>query len=225
MADKPGLQDMEGFTLGSPSLVCRWRIAGGTLPLMNRHMRALGARRVNGHRVSTELVAWAKQNVEWSLAGSAEEHPDGVLMLIVDERGQAAMTVGPYEPLPSLALGAIARRALDSAREAQTSGVAPETLVCVRDGALLYDLESGQPESGVLTLVSDLAKTFGIPVTRAEGLAAAVVSGEPCEGEFLLASDEHGIVEAADRAGGLAARLAGSYQTLLAKARRTHAAR
>lgn len=211
---------MEGFSLGRPALVCRWRIAAGTLPLANRHMRALRARTVSGSRVSVELVAWAKQNVEWSLAASSVEHPDGVLMLIVDEEGHAAMTVGPYEPLRAHPLRTLARRADNSAVEAQSTGVAPEVLVAIRDGALMFDMEPGQAFSGVATLVSDLAKTLGIPTSRVPGLAAAALAGEHFAGEAVLVSDEHGIVVASDYGGSMAERLAGSYQTLLDKARK-----
>ena len=59
--------NMDGFTLGSPALVCRWRLASRALPLENRHLRALGQRVVNGGLVPTELVAWAKQHIEWTL--------------------------------------------------------------------------------------------------------------------------------------------------------------
>ena len=88
--------DMDGFSLGEPALVCRWRLSGGTLPLENRLLRALSSRMVNGGPVSAPLVAWVKQNVEWALKSGSEEHPDGVLMLLIDKQNHAAMTVGPY---------------------------------------------------------------------------------------------------------------------------------
>ncbi|MBQ6650002.1 MAG: hypothetical protein IJM67_01985 [Atopobiaceae bacterium] len=213
-------QETQGFSLGKPTLVCRWRISGGMLPLANRHMRALRSRVVDGSRVSTELVAWAKQQVEWSLAEGSAAHPDGVLMLIVDEGGQAAMTVGPYEPLKARTLRELARRALDAAREASSTGVAPEMLAIVRDGALLLGMETEQRVSGTASLVSDLAQTLGMSVRRVEGLAPSVVAGEACAGEAMLVSDEHGVVVASDQGGPLAEKFAGGYQTLLEKARR-----
>ena len=75
--------DMEGFELGTPALVCRWRLARRRLPLENRHLRALLARTVNERPVSQALVAWAKQHIEWTLEEGSAEHPDGVLMLII----------------------------------------------------------------------------------------------------------------------------------------------
>ena len=81
------------FQLGKPELVCRWRLAGARLPLENRHLRALGRRHVNSGEMDKALVAWAKQHIEWTLADGGALHPDGVLMLIVDESGRAAMTV------------------------------------------------------------------------------------------------------------------------------------
>ena len=50
---------MEDFSLGVPELVCRWRLSNRTLPLGNRHLRALGHRRVGGKPLDRQLVAWA----------------------------------------------------------------------------------------------------------------------------------------------------------------------
>ena len=83
------------FTLGTPELVCRWRLSSCALPLENRHLRALKGRTLPGGMVSTELVAWAKQHIEWTLTDGAADHPDGVLMIVVDDHGRAAMSVGP----------------------------------------------------------------------------------------------------------------------------------
>ena len=103
--------EMEGFELGRPSLVCRWRLADRALPLENRHLRALSRRMLGGAPVSPQLVAWAKQHIEWTLSAGALEHPDGVLMVIVDGKGRAAMTVGPYEPLKTRTVSLLADRA------------------------------------------------------------------------------------------------------------------
>ena len=74
--------------LGRPALVCRWRLASRALPLENRHLRALGRRSVGGAPVSPQLIAWAKQHIEWTLSEGAARNPDGVLMVIVDEGGR-----------------------------------------------------------------------------------------------------------------------------------------
>ena len=110
-AEKNDQPQMEDFTLGRPALVCRWRLADRALPLENRHLRALGGRTVDGTPVSTQLVAWAKQHIEWTLSDGAARYPDGVLMVIVDEEGRAAMSVGPYEPLAVTTTSALAERA------------------------------------------------------------------------------------------------------------------
>ncbi len=211
---------MDEFELGVPALVCRWRLAGRTLPLENRHLRALSQRRVNDAPVTTGLVAWAKQHIEWTLADGAALNPDGVLMVVVDEAGRAAMTVGPYEPLAAAEPSVLAARALASAREALTTGVAPESLWAVRDGALTWGAaEDGLP-SGAATLVLDLARTLGIAVTRDPRLADAVAAGEDPDAPVLLVSDEHGVVPASGCDDELAHRLAQGYATLLEKASR-----
>ena len=120
-AEKNDRPQMEDFTLGRPALVCRWRLADRALPLENRHLRALGGRTVDGTPVSTQLVAWAKQHIEWTLSDGAARYPDGVLMVIVDEEGRAAMSVGPYEPLAVTTTSALAERALHAGSEGARS--------------------------------------------------------------------------------------------------------
>ena len=213
--------DMDGFSLGKPAIVCRWRLAGGTLPLENRHVRALSRRAVNGRHVDTPLLGWVKQHVEWTLKAGSAEYPDGILMLIVDERGHAAMTVGPYEPLSRTTAGAIANRALDAAREAETTHVAPESLWVVDGTRLLLGARVGQPSAGVTSLIEHLAETLGLQVERRENLINEVLNGTQsiAEGVFLT-SDEHGVVVASDVDGPRAERFAGAYQRLIEKERR-----
>lgn len=223
---------VEGFELGEPVLVCRWRLAGGRLPLENRHLRAFAAR-----GVSLPLVSWAKQHIEWTLGDGAAEEPDGVLMIVVDEQGQAAMSVGPYEPLASADAAALAARAaqaqtekplalagkaevsaagVTSEREAVThegKAVAPETLWGAGGGVLYCTLAEGVALSGATSLVADLAKTRGVEVEW---------DTDPLEvgcDELFLVSDEHGVVPAADRAGEIGALLAADYTRLLDKTR------
>lgn len=210
---------MEDFKLGRPALVCRWRLSGGAVPLLNRHLRALGMRRVNGVPVSTQLVAWAKQHLEWTLKDGSVQNPDGVLMLVVDEEGKAAMTVGPYEPLRVRTSSMLAERALASAREAEVTGVSPETLWAVRGNVLVWGISSDEKPSGTGTLMRDLAETIGFGVVHEEGLARALLAGTASVGEVFLVSDEHGVVPATNASGPRSRRFAEGYAKLLAKER------
>ena len=175
--------DMDGFVLGKPELVCRWRLAGGKLPLENRHLRALSRRMVGGERLSRELLGWAKQHIEWTLAAGSIGHPDGVLMLIVDEAGKAAMTVGDYAALPSCSTRACIARAQDAHHEAEHTSVAPETLWAVVDGVLYVALEQGLRLGGTADFVSQLAKTLGLTVIHDGGLLARAQAGDWSFGE------------------------------------------
>ena len=213
MSDKKAEQD---FTLGRPVLVCRWRLASGGLPMENRHLRALSKRVVNGQAVSTQLVAWAKQHIEWTLRDGSALNPDGVLMIVLDEKGQAAMTVGPYEPIYSPTAATLASRAIESAREAEETGVAPETLWVARGDTLVCGMDAAEDASGSVTLVCDLANTVGITVAREEGIAQGVLDNTLVYDEAFLVSDEHGIVCASDAAGPRGAKLAEGYERLLA---------
>lgn len=210
-----GVHDMSGFTLGRPALVCRWRLSGGSLVLEGRHMRALAARTVGGARLSQGLLAWARQHVEWTLKAGSAEHPDGVLMLIIDEEGQAAMTVGPYEPLARVTLSALAERAEASRVEAERTGVAPETLWLVQPDELVCGIERGVVESGAGSLIGDLARTMGMRVKRKGDLWEAASRGLVPFDEAFLVSDEHGVVAASDHGGVRSDRFVSSYARLL----------
>lgn len=208
------------FGLSAPAAVCRWRIAGGRLPLANRHIRALSRRTVNGGRLSPELVAWAKQHVEQTLARGSAEHPDGVLMLVIDTDGRAAMTVGPYKPLDRTTLSELLIRAALSHREAETTGVAPESIWIAQDDALIWDCERDFSTSGCASLIEELAHTMGIRVERRPQLYRSIDQGLIRFDEAFLVSDEHGVVLARDRAGERGRRFAQSYETLLEKERK-----
>lgn len=217
-----GTQRVEEFELGEPALVCRWRLAGGKLPLENRHLRALSHRAVCGRAVSTQLIGWAKQHIEWTLKDGSTENPDGVLMLVMDAEGRAAMSVGPYAELAEKGSTALAARAEQARREESEAGVAPEVLFAAEDGSLVCGVsEAALPSSvgGAATLVLDLAKAYGMNVRSDDGLAARLGAGESLADVFL-ASDEHGIVIASDAAGSQGARFAEGYAKLLEATRR-----
>ena len=182
----------------------------------NRHLRALSKRVINGRAVSTQLVAWAKQHIEWTLQDGSARNPDGVLMLVLDDKGQAAMTVGPYVPLETPTASVLANRALEASREAEETGVAPETLWVVRGDTLVCGMDASADASGAVTLVRDLANTVGIAVACEEGVAQGLLAGTLAYDEVFLVSDEHGIACASDATGPRGTKLADGYARLLA---------
>ncbi len=208
---------MEEFKLGTPAVVCRWRLASKGLPLENRHLRALGAREVNGEPVSAALVAWAKQHIEWTLTEGAYAHPDGLLMLVIDKEGKAAMTVGSYRPLARCAANDLLVRACNGSKEAEATRVSPEDLWVVRKNVLVWGTNPEYRPSGASSLVADLARTLGMPVKRDEDLLDRLLYQGFLDDEVFLVSDEHGVVVASDRSGARAQKFAQSYQKLLKK--------
>lgn len=207
----------EEFEVGTPVLVCRWRLSAGDLPLLNRHMRALGKRVVLGKKLTKQLLGWAKQHLEWTLADGTAEHPDGVLMLMVDAEGRAAMAAGDYEPLASTTLASLLERAEEASKEASQTDVAPETLWVSRGSGLAVGMAPGEHMAGATSLVDDLAHTLGMPVERDPQLLQHLAGGSEAPVEAFLVSDEHGIVPASDCSGELAAKFAGGWDRLLAR--------
>lgn len=205
----------ECFQLDRPALVCRWRMARRHVPLLNRHIRALSHRRVSGEPLTSNMLSWAKQHVEWSLAEGSYEDPNGVLMLVIDVNGNAAMTVGRYEPLSDASPAALETRAAEARAEQAETGIAPELLACAEDGVLKLAAGGDEHLCGMGTLVEQLAQTRGIEVVRVGTDAAGFDEG----GALLLISDEHGVVPAqvATPAGGAATEIVRFLQLGVAK--------
>lgn len=179
------------FQLDCPALVCRWRMAKRHVPMLNRHIRALSERRVLGAPLTRNMLSWAKQHVEWSLVEGDYDTPDGVLMLVIDVNGNAAMTVGAYEPLADTSAAALAARAQDGRSEQAETGVAPEVLCRVRQGVVEVAADPGEHECGTMTLIEQLSETRGHKVAHLGGGAV-----DALDGSVFLVSDEHGVVPA-----------------------------
>lgn len=185
------------FHLGEPALVCRWRLAGRHVPLLNRHMRALSQRRVEGEPLSTNLLGWVKQHIEWSLAEDPAAVADGVLMIVVDKNGQAAMSTGAYQALEDTSLEGLAQRATLAQTEGLELGVAPEVFCTAADGGIVLGLKESDSAAGSVSLVKQLAETRGLNVAYDPALSYRALSGI-LDGKAFLVSDEHGVVAAAD---------------------------
>lgn len=205
---------MEPFDLERPALICRWRMAGKHVPLLNRHIRALSRRRVMGEAISRNLVSWAKQHIEWSLAEGDYAERGGVLMLVVDVNGNAAMSVGPYEGLADASRAGLEARARASAAEEAETGVAPEVLCRIEGSDLTVFHAEGTAPAGTLTLVEQLADTRGLTWSRV-GLPPMLPEG----GTWFLVSDEHGVVPAEGADDPFIELCASGYESLRAKAR------
>lgn len=188
------------FHLDAPALVCRWRLAGRHVPLLNRHMRALSQRRVNDKPLTTNLLGWVKQHIEWSLAEDPAAVADGVLMIVVDKNGQAAMSTGVYQTLEDASLEGLAQRATSAQTEGLECGVAPEVLCAAVDGGIVLGLKESDPAAGSVSLVKQLAETRDLDVTYDPALPYRALSGI-LGGKAFLVSDEHGVVAAADGPG------------------------
>ncbi len=186
----------ENFELATPALICRWRMSKKKVPMLNRHIRALSQRRVNGEPLTTNMLSWAKQHVEWSLEVGVYDDVNGVLMLVIDVNGNAAMTVGAFEPLADTTLAALRARAEEARSEQSETGVAPEVL-CRVDGNTLYVGASAEENlCGSLTLIEQLAEVRGYQIERTADLSQA----NDVPGAYFLVSDEHGVVSASDNA-------------------------
>lgn len=214
MNDKDGLAN---FKLAKPALICRWRLAGGYLPLENRHIRSLAARRIKSEPLSRELLAWVKQHLEWTLGPKSCEYPDGVLMLVVDEKGYAAMSCGPYVEVEAPTKQFIISRARASQDEAGKTGVAPETAWIVKDGVMYYADYAFNTLSATSTFIRDLAKTLGMACSCDEELLSQLEENTAEYDELFLVSDELGIVIPEGQIYPRGQRMRDSWQTLRKK--------
>ena len=163
---------VEKFTLDKPALICRWRMSNKKVPMLNRHIRALSERLVQGEPLTHNMLSWAKQHVEWSLAEGDYTARDGV-------------------PLADTSAKALRARSAEARSEADETGVAPELLAAVNNGELAFVAPGDECLCGTATLIEQLAQTKGIPVTRVDIPAQL-------KGALFLVSDEHGVVPATE---------------------------
>lgn len=210
----------EDFEVGEPVLVCRWRLSNRALPASNRHMRALAKRSVDGAPLSSNLMAWVRQHIEWTLKEGTVEHPDGVLMLVVDALGRAAMSAGDYVPLADDSRASLIERARASRLEALETDVAPEALWAMEADGLVCGIAIGEQPSGANSLIIDLAQTMGMSVVRDAALVERVADDPACASEVFLVSDEHGVIVASDASGLRGTRFRDGWQRLLDSADR-----
>ncbi len=185
------------FHLGAPALVCRWRLAGRHVPLLNRHVRALAQRTVRGAPLTKNMIGWVKQHIEWSLAEDATVESDGVLMLVVDVDGQAAMSSGAYVPLSDVTAAALAARAMTAQAEASATGVAPEVLCMLSGDVLTVGSPADAFVAGAMSFIAQLAQTRALSIAYDPALPFRACS-EMVAGAMFLVSDEHGVVIARD---------------------------
>ncbi len=201
----------EDLFAGEPVIEARWRLQNGALPLKNRHLRALAAR-----DVSSALVSWAHQHLEWTLAEGAMEQPNGVLILDVDAEGRAVMSIAPFEPLPPMSAALL----LDRIAGTEGDAVEPETVWTCRTGRLYVLSDEGKPLSGANSLAVDLARTLHLePVFEGHASVPDALGRLAPADECFLVSDEFGVVAAADHDGPMARELATCYAKLLATAK------
>lgn len=208
--------DETPFQLGEVRLVCRWRLSGRRLPLLNRHVRALSQRTVDGARPTPELCAWVRTHVEGTLGEGAQGEPDGVLMVVVDEKGRSAMSVGPYAPLADATLAALIDRARRSRAEAESTGVAPETLWVMEGDRPVVAMDLGEAPAGATGLAMDLLTTKAMTPRAETDLLDRLTRGEVRATEAFLVSDEHGVVAASDLTGPVSSSLAAGLERLRA---------
>lgn len=177
----------------------RWRLAGGKLPLYERHLRSLPR-----YGVSAPLQAWIRSRLEWTIENMTSEHPNGVLCIQVEDEDRVTVTVAP-------------------AREAPKAGCELEALKeygnvwFVSDGALTpYE----EPRTATDTLVRDLAKTLGylvletVQTESASSACCATVCYENPGDELFLVSDEFGVVPQGNVIGPITQRMVECFDKL-----------
>jgi hypothetical protein len=117
------------------------------------------------------MLAWVRQHIEWTLASGASDMPDGVLMMVLDTVGRAAMSVGSYAALTACDTTQLMERALQACSEGAQTGVAPETLWAWHADTLIAGYAEDGVLSGSASLVRDLATTRKIEVVLEPNLS------------------------------------------------------
>ncbi|MBQ6586189.1 MAG: hypothetical protein IJH83_05215 [Coriobacteriales bacterium] len=144
----------------------RWRMAGTTLPLYERHLRCL-----KNYGVSSPLQAWIRSRLEWTMDNLAFEHPDHVIGIRILDDDNVDVTLEPQRPAPGR----------DCIRHILGWGIEPRDETCegysLGGEALVWVVQEdgsvapcGEPRSACNTLVRDLITTLRFPLAPAREL-------------------------------------------------------
>ncbi|MDR2492559.1 MAG: hypothetical protein LBD25_03740 [Coriobacteriales bacterium] len=161
----------------------RWRVVGGRIPLMGRHLRSLGPL-----GLSQPLAAWIRTRLEWALANLVSARDDAVLCLAIDPAHDVSVTLEPLRARPELSLECLVE-AGEKVTGAVWEGESLEGVLFFEREGCLY-ASAPRLDSAVSTLTADLARTLGIGV-EVGCLSRAALAG--AEAAFL-ASNEFGCV-------------------------------
>ncbi len=148
---------------------------------------------MNGAPLTTNMLSWAKQHVEWSLAAGDYQDPNGVLMTVIDVNGDALMSVGPYEPLADRSRDALVARAEDlAAGDYQDPNGVLMTVIDVNGDALMsvgpYEPLADRSRDALVARAEEARRE-----QAKTGVAPELLASVTPEGRMLVfaAPDEH----------------------------------
>lgn len=169
----------------------RWRLAGGKLPMRERHLRSLKALGIDG-----PMQSWVRTRVEYVLDNHAAEHPDGALHLVIAPDDKVTFSVEPLRELPALSAADV------DVVSGSVAGIDDATVWLAGEKCLTAAAPDGVV-SAMDTTLCDLATTLGYTV-QARAVAADEVQGA----ELFVTTDEHGVVPVEGCSGEQAAKFA-----------------
>ena len=79
------------------SVVLRWRMANGTVPLKQRHLRSL-----EPLDLPDPLMGWIHERLEWAISNMLYDNAKGVLVLKIDKAHEVTITLDDFRLLPAL---------------------------------------------------------------------------------------------------------------------------
>ena len=169
----------------------RWKLAGGTLPLYERHLRSLVA-----FGYPSPLCSWIRTRLEWSIENQTVDNPEGVVHIFVNDKDEVDVRIEAARDISELAD--------DECTCWEVRGHAGGTQVLV---------PLTEPLDAAATLLRDLASTLGLEVVYADRAGEFEVVQER-----FRTSDEFGFI-VDEPSGPVSTKMAACFDKLWANAR------
>lgn len=170
----------------------RWKLAGGKLPLYERHLRSLSR-----YGYPSPLCSWIRTRLEWSIENQTVDNPEGVVHIFVNDKDEVDVRIEAARDIAALVDDEC------TAWEVRTDADGESVLVPLTE-----------PLDAAATLLRDLSSTLGMKVVHVpgqiDGLGEAV--------ERFRTSDEFGFLPG-EPSGPVCAKMAACFDKLWTNAR------
>ena len=178
--------EQEKAAVVSDTIVLRWRVCSGALPLYNRYLRSLAP-----FDLSAPLLAWVRSRIEWAIDHLFEKDANGVLVMTINPLEDVTLAFEELREEPVLGLeNLLVKEGLVTGVQLEEEKL--EGVVWIEKDGKLY-ASASELVTATCTFAKDIMQTLKYPL-HVSPLEEAFIRGMGEPASVFLISDEFGFV-------------------------------